>query len=106
MVTWYTFVEVEISGWASEGAPPVALTLEIFDNGVLVGFASEPAAILGKEYFTSLILGSDAGNDAGLDLGEHTLQGKVTLNNEEGSISYETNSIKIGIGQVPTGDVT
>ncbi len=103
---WYTFVEVEISGWASEGASPIDLTLEIYDNGVLVGSASEPAAVLGMVYYTSIILGSDAGNEAGLDMGEHTLQGKLTLSNEEGSVSYDTESITIGIGQVPTGDVT
>jgi len=106
MVTWYTFVEVEIGGKASKGAAPVDLTLEIYDNGIFVGSASESGVVLGTVYFTSIILGSDAGNEAGLNMGEHTLQGKLTLSNAEGSVSYETDPVTIGIGQVPGGVVT
>lgn len=103
---WHTHVEVVIPGKASKGAAPVGLTLEILDNGVPVGSASESGVELGKVYFTSIILGSDAGNAAGLDLGEHTLQGRLTLSNAEGTVSYETDSVTIGIGQVPVGEVT
>jgi len=103
---WHTHVKVEISGRASKGAAPVALTLEIYDNGVLVGSANESGVVLGTEYFASIILGSDAGNEAGLNMGEHVLQGKLTLSNSEGTVSYETESVTIGIGQVPAGDVT
>lgn len=106
MVTWYTHVEVKISGKASKGAAPVALTLEILDNGVPAGSAHESGVTLGTEYFTSIILGSDAGNAAGLNLGEHTLQGRLTLSNAEGIVSYDTESVTIGIGQVPAGEVT
>ncbi len=103
---WYTNVKVEIGGKASKGAAPVDLTLEIYDNGVIVGSASESGVELGKVYFISLILGSDAGNEAGLDLGEHALEGRVTLSNDEGSVSYATELTRIGVGQVPTGEVT
>lgn len=103
---WHTHVKVEISGKASKGAAPVELTLEIYDNGVPVGSANEPAAVLGTEYFASVELGSINGNSAGLNLGEHTLHGKITLSNAEGSVFYETNSVTIGIGQVPAGEVT
>jgi len=103
---WYTFVEVKIGGRASKGAAPVDLTLEIYDNGVLAGSTSESGVVLGNVYFTSIILGSDAGNEAGLNLGEHTLQGRLLLSNAEGSVSYETESITIGIGQFPAGEIT
>lgn len=103
---WHTHVKVEIAGKASKGAAPVDLTLEILDNGVPMGSAHEPGVVLGKEYFVSVELGSINGNAAGYNLGEHTLQGKVTLSNAEGTISHDTDPITIGIGQVPTGDVT
>ncbi len=103
---WHTHVKVEISGKASKGTTPVALTLQILDNGVPVGSANEPAAVLGVEYFVSVELGSVNGNASGLNLGEHTLQGRVTLSNAEGTISYDTDSVTIGIGQVPVGEVT
>jgi len=106
MVTWYTFAEVALGGKAAKGAAAVDLTLEIYDNGIFVGSASESGVVLGTVYFTSIILGSDAGNEAGLNMGEHTLQGKLTLSNAEGSVSYETDPVTIGIGQVPGGVVT
>jgi len=105
-VYWYTHVKVEIAGRASKGAAPVDLTLEIYDNGVLAGSAHESGVTLGREYVASLELGSVAGNAAGANLGEHTLKGKLTLSNPVGSKSYETTSTTIGIGQVPTGEVT
>ena len=103
---WHTHVKVEISGRASKGAAPVALTLEILDNGVVAGSASESGVVLGMEYFASIELGSVDGNAAALNLGEHTLQGRLTLSNAEGSVSYDTESVTIGIGQVPVGEVT
>lgn len=103
---WHTHVKVEISGKASKGAAPVDLTLEILDNGVPVGTAQEPAAVLGTEYFVSVELGSVNGNAAGLNFGEHMLQGRLTLSNAEGTVSYDTDSVTIGIGQVPVGEVT
>lgn len=106
MVTWYTHVKVEIAGKASKGAAPVDLTLEIYDNGALAGSAQETGITLGTKYFTSLELGGVNGNAAGLNLGEHALKGRITLSNAEGSVSYETESKSIGIGQVPVGEVT
>jgi len=106
MVTWYTHVKVEISGRASKGAAPVDLTLEILDNGVLAGSAQESGVVLGTEYFASVELGGVNGNAAGFNLGEHTLQGRLTLSNAEGSVSYDSDSVTIGVGQVPVGEVT
>lgn len=103
---WYTHVEVEISGKASKGAAPVDLTLEIYDSGVLAGLAHESGVTLGTRYFASLKLGGVNGNAAGLNLGEHTLRGRLTLSNPEGSVSYDTDSVTIGIGQVPAGEIT
>lgn len=103
---WYTHVKVEITGRASKGAAPVDLTLEIYDNGVLAGSAHESGAVLGTRYYASLELGSPDGNAAYKDIGEHTLQGRLRLSNPEGSVTYETDSLIIGIGQVPTGEVT
>jgi len=103
---WHTHVKVEISGKASKGAAPVALTLEILDNGIVVGSAYESGVVLGMEYYASVELGAVNGNAAGYDLGEHTLQGRLTLSNAEGSMSYDTDSVTIGIGQVPVGDIT
>ena len=105
-MAWYTYVEVELAGRATRGAAPVDLILEIFDNGVLVGSAHEPEAKLGTRYFASLELGGVNGNAAGLDLGEHTLRGKLTLSNPDGSVVYETDAVTIGVGQVPIGEVT
>jgi len=104
--SWYTHVVVEISGKASKGAAPVGRTLEILDNGVVVASAHEAGVTLGQEYGLSLVLGSVDGNEAGVSLGEHTLQGRITLSNEVDSVSYATESITIGVGQVPVGDVT
>lgn len=103
---WYTHAKAEIAGRASKGAVPVDLTLEIYDNGVLAGSAHESGVTLGREYVTSLELGSVDGNAAGANLGEHALKGKLTLSNSMGSKSYETTSVTIGIGQVPVGEVT
>jgi hypothetical protein len=104
-VYWYTHVKAEIAGRASKGAAPVDLTLEIYDSGVLAGSAHESGAVLGREYVASLELGSVNGNAAGLNLGEHTLQGKIKLINPKGSVEYDTNPVTIGIGQVPVGEV-
>jgi len=103
---WHTHVEVEISGRALKGAAPVELTLEILDNGVPVGSAHESGVVLGTEYFASIELGSVDGNAAGLNFGEHVLQGKLTLSNAEGTVSYDTDVVTFNIGQVPVGEVT
>ena len=103
---WFTYVEVKISGKAVKGSTPMSLTLELYDNGLLVSSTSETGISIGAEYTTSLELGSPNGNEAGVDLGEHTLQGKLLLRNAQGEVEYMTETVTIGIGQVPRGGVT
>jgi len=105
-VPWHTHVEVEISGKVSKGTLPINLLLEIYDNGELAGYVHEAEAQIGIEYFAELKLGDVDGNAAGLNLGEHTLKGKMTLSNSEGTASYDTDSTMIGIGQIPAGDIS
>jgi len=103
---WFTYVEVLVTGKAGSGDTPIDLTLEIYDNGVFIIGRSDTGVSLGPGYTVALVLGSDNGNAAGRNLGEHTLQGRMTLSNAKGSVSYDTESITIGIGQVPVGEVT
>lgn len=102
---WYTHIEVELTGRATRGAAPVDLTLEIYDGGALVAQGSESGVELGREYSIPLILGSPAGNAAQLNVGEHSLQGRLLLRNPEGEVTYETDTVIFGIGVVPTGEV-
>ncbi len=105
-VPWYTRVKVEMSGKAVDGAGPIALRMDVYDNGVMIGYAEESNVELHKDYFVELELGSADGNAAGVDLGEHRLSGILRLTNAEGSVEYPTDTLTLGIGQVPTGVVT
>lgn len=103
---WYTHVKVEISGRALKGDAPVDMTLRILDSGVVAGSAQKSGVVLGQEYFIELELGGVNGNEAGLNMGLHTLKGHITLSNDKGTETYETESRTIAIGQVPGGVVT